>query len=233
MIHFTQIHWQDELLRKFELPNIGYPVPVEAYDDILAGGGQVDFASMLYWLQEYSAGQKEGLEEIEPAMVRLAEILAPVDPRECLTAQGDTWFLELGPVNPRTTLVTIQRGDALIAAIAPRDDYRLRVAIYRPPDAKAIRYLLELGKTPHPKHGVCLRDNNWEYALDQANHDFAAAMACERGESYLSYWQYGLGVYHDGSRSGEFYNLRNQPPMISRLVVIQLGVYYERYPEDA
>ena len=190
MTNFTRMHWKESLLKKYQLPNIGYPVPADAFESILAAGGEIDFASMLYWLQEHSAGQKEGWKELEPAMVRLAEILAPDDPREYLTAQGDTWFLELGPVNPRETLVTIQRGNALIAAIAPRDDYRLRVAIYRPPDAKAIRYLLELGKTPHPEYGVCMRDNNWEYALDHANHDFASAMACERGESYLSYWQY-------------------------------------------
>lgn len=34
-------------------------------------------------------------------------------------------------------LVTIQRGDALIAGITARDDGRLRVALFRPLDAKS------------------------------------------------------------------------------------------------
>jgi hypothetical protein len=232
MGNYTRVQWNTAVTGTFNLPNIGYPVPVDAYDDILAGGGEIDFASMLYWLQEYSAGQKEGWEELEPAMLRLAEILAPEDLRDRLTAQGDNWFLEIGSIDPDATLVTIQRGDALIAAIAPREDFRLRVAIYRPPDAKAIGYLLDLGQIPHPEYGIAMRANNWEYTLDHANHDFAAAMACERGESYLSYWQYGLGVYQDGSRSSSFYDLRDQAPMLPSRAMIQLGVYYELYPED-
>lgn len=63
-------------------------------------------------------------------------------------------------------LVTIQRGDALIAAITARDDGRLRVAVFRPLDAKRAEYLIGLAQVPHPQRGVCMPENNWEYALD-------------------------------------------------------------------
>lgn len=53
-------------------------------------------------------------------------------------------------------LVTIQRGDALIAAITARDDGRLRVAVFRPLDAKSAEYLIGLGQVPQ----LCMEINS-------------------------------------------------------------------------
>jgi hypothetical protein len=137
---FIEMHWKSGWLQEYELPDIGYPMPSDASDEVLNSGGEISFAQILFWLQEYSAAQREGWQELEPAMQRLAELLAPGDSREVLTAQGDTWFLELGPVDLSSIIITIQRHDYLIAAIAPRQDFRLRVAAYHPLDAKAINF---------------------------------------------------------------------------------------------
>jgi hypothetical protein len=63
-------------------------------------------------------------------------------------------------------VVSIQRGDSLTAAITAREDGRLRVAVFRPLCAKGAHYLIELSVVPDPEHGVRMRENNWEYALD-------------------------------------------------------------------
>ncbi|MCA8457564.1 hypothetical protein LGN04_27040 [Burkholderia multivorans] len=91
-------------------------------------------------------------------MDRLAELLAPDDARDVISAAGDHWWLEVGPVDLAGKLVTIQRGDFLIAAITARDDGRLRVAVFRPLDAKSAEYLIGIGQVPHHEHGVCMRE---------------------------------------------------------------------------
>ena len=156
-------------------------------------------------------------------MDRLAELLAPDDSREVISSAGDHWWLEVGPVNLEAKLVTIQRGDALIAAITARDDGRLRVAVFRPLDAKSAEYLIGLGQVPHPEHGVCMRENNWEYALD-CSAGIGNYYAADRGEAYLSYWEEGLGISSDGSDIPEW---RRQRDLVSRpaaRVVAELGI---------
>jgi len=128
-------------------------------------------------------------------------------------------------------LVTVQRGDDLIAAIAPRDDGRLRVAVFRPLDTKSAEYLTGLGQVPHPEHGVCMRENNWEYALDcsagNSNH-----YASERGEAYLSYWEKGLGVSWDGTEVPEWRKQLNLVARPAAQVVVELGVHHSLSEED-
>ncbi len=232
MKEFIEMHWKSEWLREHGLPEIGYPMPTDACGEVLNSEGEISFAQILYWLQEFSAEQQEGWQELEPAMQRLAELLAPDDSREVLTVQGDTWFLELGPTNLSSTIITIQRRDYLIAAITPRYDFRLRVAAYHPLDAKTINYLLGISLRPDAEGNVCLRPNNWEYALDQASHPVSAFYACERGESYLSFWEYGLGVNADGTNSQIFDCQKQLESFAPNLVATQIGVYYSLYRND-
>ena len=129
------------------------------------------------------------------------------DDSECIQVAGDNWWLELGPVDLGAKLVTIQRNDKLIAAITPRDDGRLRVAVFCELDDKSKDYLKGLGQTPHPEHGVCMRENNWEYALDCSaggGNNYAA----DKGEAYLSYWNRGIGVSYDDSMVIEWFIYR-------------------------
>jgi len=51
--------------------------------------------------------------------------------------------------------------------------------------------------------------------------------ASERGEAYLSYWQYGLGLSNDGKIVEEWYKQRTLEPIKPKYTAIQLGVYYE------
>lgn len=233
MKEFIEMHWKAEWLGKYGLPDIGYPMPIDACDEVLHSEGEISFAQILFWLQEFSAEQQEGWQELEPAMRRLAELLAPDDLREVLTAQGDTWFLELGPINLSSTIITIQRRDHLIAAITPRQDFRLRVSAYHPLDAKTINYLLGMSLHPDNEGNVCMRPNNWEFALDQANHDIPAFYACERGESYISFWEYGLGVKSDGTHSESFYCQKQLKPLAPNVLATQIGVYYSFYLDES
>lgn len=62
---------------------------------------------MLLHLQQRSGKGNTNWTELEPAMGRLAQILSPDDPRPVLSATGDDWWVELGPVDLCSNIVTI------------------------------------------------------------------------------------------------------------------------------
>ena len=211
-------------LDEYGLPDIGYPVPANALESILFDGEELPLALMLRGLQEYSGEEDAPWRSLEPALERLAELLAPEDGREVLSAASERWWLEVGPVDLNAKLVTIQRGDDLVAAVTPREDGRLRVATFRPLDGKSAEYLIGLGLVPQPDGRVCMRENNWEYALD-CSAGMGNYYAADRGEAYLSYWEKGLGISSDGSEVPVW---RKQVDLVARPaapVIAELGVY--------
>jgi hypothetical protein len=125
-------------LAHYNLPDIPYPISLAAFDMALSGDGELPFASMLNQLQMRSKDGAADWQSLEPAKDRLAELLAPNDPRPLLSASGEEWWVEVGPVKLDGPIVTVQRGDKLIAAMSNTDGGRLRVAAYRPLDAKRL-----------------------------------------------------------------------------------------------
>ena len=225
MPNSAEMHLKPEVLARYGLPDIAYPIASADLQAGLTGGGEMPLAMMLHGLQEVARDGETDWKHLEPAMSRLSELLAPEDERDVISAAGDTWWIEIGPVDLSGKLVTVQRGNDLIAAITPRDDGRLRVAVFRPLDAKSAEYLTGLGQVPHPEHGVCMRENNWEYALDcsAGNGNYYAA---DRGEAYLSYWEKGLGISWDGTEVPDW---RTQLSLVARpaaQAVVDLGVHH-------
>lgn len=225
MPNSVDMHLKPEVLARYGLPDIAYPIASADLQTALTGGGELPLAMILHGLQEVARDGETDWKHLETAMSRLSELLAPEDERDVISAVGDTWWIEIGPVDLGGKLVTVQRGNDLIAAITPRDDGRLRVAVFRPLDAKSAEYLTGLGQAPHPEHGVCMRENNWEYALDcsAGNGNYYAA---DRGEAYLSYWEKGLGISRDETEVPEW---RTQLSLVARpaaQVVVDLGVHH-------
>ena len=88
-------------------------------------------------------------------------LITPDDDRALTSAAGEEWCIEIGPVDLAGRIVTIQRGDDLIAALASRDDGRLRLAAYRPLDATSANPIIASALGPRREDGtVCMRGNN-------------------------------------------------------------------------
>lgn len=227
MTSLAELHLKPVLRERYGLPDIGYPLPIDRLVAALANDGAIDFAELLFWLQQHSGVAGREFRQYEPAMARLAELIAPEDDaRDLVTVMGDEWWLELGPVDLDAEIVTIQRDDELVVAIAPREDGRLRTAVFRPLDATSASKLIALSQNPHPEGGVCMRDNNWEYAKDAAA-GMGQAYAAEEGAAYLSYWQYGIGILHDRTPSAVFRPHRMLTPRRPAVVAIELGIHYQ------
>lgn len=226
-IKYCKISWKSEMLAKFELPDLEYPVPAKSFE-MIASTGDVEFEDMLYWLQDYSSKHPKEWLECEPAIIRLSELIAPheKDP-DNLVVEGDNWSLLFGHVDLTREIVTIQRAGHLIAAIQNAGNGRLLVSAYRPLDSKAASYLTSLSLNPAQDGTVCMRPNNWEYALD-CSAGTGNMYAAEGGESYLSYWEFGLGLCRDGSKVEEWYFQRGIEPIVAKFTVMQVGICYEK-----
>lgn len=225
MQNLAEHHFRADMLDKYGLPDIAYPVPMAELKSALPDEGELPLAVILHGLQQKSRDGNADWQQMTPALDRLSQLLAPEDPREVIPVSGDTWWLEIGPVDLCGKLVTIQRDGVLLAAISPRADGRLRVAVFHPLDGKSAESLISLGQVPHPEHGVCMRENNWEYALDCSagnGNNYAA----DRGEAYLSFWETGLGISRDGSALPDWLQQRSQTPRPAVQVATELDVYY-------
>lgn len=220
-----EIRLKPAMLARYCLPDILYPMSLTAFDAALSQDRDWPLASMLYHLQMRARDGDADWQSLEPAMERLAQILAPDDPRPVLSATAQEWWLEVGPVSINGPIVTIQRGNKLIAALTPTDGGRLRVAAYRPLDAKSAKYLTDLAMKPHAEHGVCMRESNWEYAVDcsAGNGNF---YAFTRGEPYLSYWERGLSQVSDGTVQPQWTAMKSLLSRPPSMVVAELGIYY-------
>ena len=223
---WAEMRLKPAALARYDLPDILYPLPLELFSEALDDGGELPFAQMLYALQQRSAQGGADWEALEPALDRLARLLAPDDDRLLSSAAGEEWWVEIGPVDLDHPIITIQRRDQLIAAICKREDGLLRLATYRPLDSKSAKLIIGLGLRPHPADGtVCMRENNWEYALDCSAGN-GRWYAFERGEAHLSYWEHGLGLGHDRSLDPHWHALRESAPRRPAVVAIELGVAY-------
>lgn len=219
------MHLKVSVLSRYSLPDIAYPMADTDLQAILTADEELPLARLLHSLQTVSSDGETDWKYLEPAMSRLSELLAPEHEHNVISAAGDTWWIEIGPVDLGAELVAVQRGNDLIAAITPRDDGRLRAAVFRPLDAKSAEYLTALGQVPDPEHGVCMRDNNWQYALDcsagNGNH-----YAADRGEAYLSHWKKGIGISWDGTEVPEWRTQLSLMARPSAHAVVDLDVHH-------
>ena len=130
-----------------------------------------------------------------PAMVRLAELLAPDDTRAIVTPRHAAW-LDIGPVDLGADTVTLQRDGLLLAAITPVDAGRLRLSAWRALDGHAIGLLLALAHDAAAPEPVALH-STWQRALAAATDPRHAS---EQGPSGLAHWERGCGSTHDDGR---------------------------------
>jgi hypothetical protein len=224
MCSFADLQLKPDVLARYALPDLLYPVPADELDALAGCKDDLPLSVLLYGLQQSAGDGNSHWKELEAAMRRLAELLAPADDRTVVIAAGADWWLEIGPVDLNQKVVTVQRGNDLVAAMTPREDGRLRVSAFRPLDAKSAGYLIALSQVPDPEHGVAMRDNNWEYALDgsAANGNNYAA---DRGEAYLSYWEKGIGFSWDGTEVSKWRSQAKLVPRRPAAVAVELGVH--------
>lgn len=147
MHQMIELHPRPDALSGLGLPAIPYPVALQTFQAAVANDGELPLADMLHGLQLRAGAPGAKWQPLAPAMARLAELLAGDSPA-ATTAEGEGWWLEIGPVDLRGPVVALRRGDILLATIADRGDGRLRLATWQPLDAHSADLLIDLAATP-------------------------------------------------------------------------------------
>ena len=91
MLNSADIHLKSGVLAHYGLPDIAYPISVTALQSVIEGAGELPLAEMLHGLQLRASEEGAQWKQIESAMDRLAEMLAPDDARDVISAAGDHW----------------------------------------------------------------------------------------------------------------------------------------------
>jgi len=87
MPNFADVHLKPEVLARYGLPDIAYPIASADLKSAVDAGGELPLAMMLHGLQVSTRDGGTEWKRYEPAMSRLAELLAPDD-----GAMDGTWF---------------------------------------------------------------------------------------------------------------------------------------------
>lgn len=110
-------------------------------------------------------------QSIHAAMNRLAELFAPDDSCEIMSAADDPWALEIGLGDCRAAGAKIRRRDTRAAAFLVRNDSGTRAAGGRPLGPSGATHLIGSGQAPAAEHGVCRPDSRREHVLDCSTGD--------------------------------------------------------------
>lgn len=223
MHQMIELHPRADALDMLGLPSIPYPVALPAFQAAVANDGELPLADMLHGLQ-LRAAEAADWQRLEPAMTRLAELLAAEDARETVSTRGDDWWLEIGPVDLDGELIALQRGHSLLAALVDRGDGRLRVAAWHPLDAHAMELLTALAVVPAARDDLGDPPSSWQRARE-------AAVGCchddrpgDQGRSLLSYWCDGIAADGDGVPP-EWRGQAAQPPRRPACVAAEIETW--------
>lgn len=223
--HFIKL--KQKVLEEKGLPDIEYPVQTAFIEDALSSDGNFDSKQLLLGLINYSASIKNEWNELETAILRLSQIVIPGSDDTSGNIHTPDFYIKIQPNELNLEIITILRQDKLLAAIRPTDNNKISITTFHALDGNTIQILIELARHPDPIYGVGMRENNWEYALDMAAPKASSMYASERGESYLSYWKYGLGILPDGTIDSDFEKYYSMKPIRPNIVAAQIGTYYE------
>lgn len=80
----VELHLKPEALARYGLPDIGYPLRIDQLQKDFAEGGALDLPQLLSGLQNKSSEGQADWRSLEPALARLAELIAPDEQREVI-----------------------------------------------------------------------------------------------------------------------------------------------------
>ena len=227
MTEFADLHFSAAFLERHALPDIGYPVPLARFLELIGSSDALDLAELLYWLQQQSSEAARDFRQYEPAMARLAQLLAPEDDERHRLGAGRRVVAGTRPGRPR------RRNRH--AAARRRTRRRDRAARGRPPARRGVpparRVERQLADQPLSPRRRGRQGEPARQPLGVREGRFRAAWArCtrrRRARSYLSYWQYGLGILHDRTASPVFHPQRTLTPRRPAEVATELGIHYQ------
>jgi ADP-ribosylglycohydrolase len=198
MSEFVVLKFKPDALQKWQLPDQDYYLPTEA---LIAG--VINHASLLpelllHGLQTKLASPDVAAKSFDSAMSALFDVLYKPDLETETGTDGNNWSVKYGDIDLTTDeIVTIQRQNRLLAAFR-QEGPNLIICAYEPLDSDALNLVKSVCKDVDRMANEVIGQNKLKYAA-RLSGGFGQMYAADAGNTYLSYWQYGLGVSSDGT----------------------------------
>lgn len=197
MTELATFTFKKEALDKLSLPSQDYFLPTETLKAGLIDIDRIPKELLLHGLQLKMAEKRGNYKEHHESVLSLCNLFNDAGVEDETFVEGDNWTVLYGNIDlVSDEIVTIQRNDELLAALKQEGEH-LVISVYQPLDDFALTKIRAICEDIDKMTGEAIGRNKLRYAAHRAS-SFAQSYASDAGQSYLSYWQYGLGVSHNG-----------------------------------
>ncbi len=200
MSELVGLKFKPDALQKLGLPNQEFYIPKEALFASVNALGILPPELLLHGLQ-LKLGEKDiNPKELHPAIFRLFEMLYEPELENETGTEGNNWSFVYGDIDlAKDEIVTIQRQDRLLAAFRQHGP-NLVMCAYEPLDDDALSLTKGICMDFDGMSKEIIAENKLKYAAHRAG-SFGQMYSADAGNSYLSYWQYGLGKSNTGEET--------------------------------
>ena len=120
MPDLPELRLKPSILERYQLPDIGYPIPIEQLEQVISGGGHFPLALLLQGLQQKNQAKDADREALEPAIKRLKELLrALTDGAALPEALATAKAILRNEHEHEETLQALEQAEALAATELP------------------------------------------------------------------------------------------------------------------
>ena len=221
----VRIRLKRELLDALGIPDIDYPVPIDALKELSEPNALMHPEQLLAWLINHPSDAMEVIGREDQAKIALSGLITDHDDRDEIWVHGDEWGVILGQVDINAELISINHQNRIIALIQENDLHTLKMSCFYPLTAQTANMILEY-LVPVPVNEHNLNGTKWKLAIKHSGSTMDAYQA-KAGKPYHGYWPWGLGKYEDGGVDEDIIPYLNMPFLKAAQVAVQLGIFYQ------
>ncbi|GAA6171504.1 hypothetical protein NBRC116592_11740 [Colwellia sp. KU-HH00111] len=198
MTELISLTFKKAALDNLNIPEQEYFLPKQIFKSGLTNIENIPKELLLQGIQLRMSEKGCNYKDQHKAILSLCNLFNDQGIEEENFVEGENWTALYGDINLAIDeIVTIQRNDELLAAFKQKDEHLL-ICVYQPLDDNALNKIRAICENVDQMTGELIGRNKLQYAAHRAG-SISQSYASDAGQSYLSYWQYGLGISHDVS----------------------------------
>jgi ADP-ribosylglycohydrolase len=198
MTELISLTFKKAALDNLNIPEQEYFLPKQIFKAGLTNIENIPKELLLHGIQLRMSEKGCNYKEQHKAILALCNLFNDQGVEEESFFESDTCTVLYGDIDLAIDeIVTVQRNDELLAALKQVGEH-LVISVYQPLDDSALNKIRAICENVDQMTGELIGRNKLQYAAHRAG-SVSQSYSADAGESYLSYWQSGLGISHDGS----------------------------------
>ncbi|MEW6999110.1 ADP-ribosylglycohydrolase family protein [Colwelliaceae bacterium BS250] len=223
MTELVALTFKEEALDILALPAKEYFLPIQILKAGLDDIGKIPKELLLHGLQLKMAEKSTNYKEQHQAILAICNLFDEPGIEDEIFAEGENWTVLYGDIDLASDeIVTIQRKDELLAALKQEGEH-LVINVYQPLDDSALGTIRAICANIDKMTGEAIGRNKLRYAAHRSN-SISQAYSSKDGNSYLSYWQHGLGISNNGDIIAPWKQQASLKPLPQKHIGTQLYI---------